>query len=97
MKYTLVVKPSVTAEASTIHAHREREKKGSGDRFVEALVDRYARIKADPNLFQVRKGDYRHALLHRLKYRVVFKVKGGTIYIVQVRHTSRDPSKKFGP
>lgn len=58
---------------------------------------RYASIKANPYGCQVRKGSYRHALLHKLKYRMVFEVEGNTVYIYQVRHTSRKPSKKFGP
>jgi mRNA-degrading endonuclease RelE of RelBE toxin-antitoxin system len=97
MKYTLVVNPSVTAEASKVHTYREQEKKGSGDRFLDVLGECYARIKANPHGYQVRKGEYRHVMLHRLKYRVVYRVKGNRIYVVQVRHTSRKPSKKFGP
>jgi len=60
-------------------------------------VDFYASIKADPYGFQLRKGGYRHAMLHRLKYRVVFEVEGNKVFVYQVRHTSRKPSKKFGP
>jgi len=60
-------------------------------------VDFYASIKADPYGYQLRKGAYRHAMLHRLKYRVVFEVEGNTVFVYQVRHTSRKPSKKFGP
>jgi len=60
-------------------------------------VDCYASIKADPCGYQLRKGAYRHAVLNRLKYRVVFEVEGNTVFVYQVRHTSRKPSKKFGP
>lgn len=97
MTYTLVVKPSVTAEATRIYAYREKEQPGQGERFIAALVECYGRIKAAPHGYQVRKGEYRHAMLTKLKYRVVFRVKGTRIYVVQVRHTSRRPSKKFGP
>lgn len=97
MTYTLVVKHSVTVEAARIYAYREEERPGQGDRFIAALVECYARIKADPYGCQVRKGEYRHVMLTRLKYRVVFRVKGARVYVVQVRHTSRKPSKKFGP
>lgn len=97
MKYTLVVKPSATADASKVYAYREQEKKGGGARFLEALSVCYLEIKVNPYRYSIRKGEYRHALLHRLKYRVVYRVKGNRIYVVQVRHTSRKPSKKFGP
>jgi len=97
MTYHLVVKPSATAEASKVYAYREAERPGSGDRFLEALRDCYDQIKVNPFGFQVRKGEYRHAMLHRLKYRVVFRVKGDHIFVVQVRHTSRKVSKRYGP
>jgi plasmid stabilization system protein ParE len=97
MTYTLVVKPSVTAEASRIYAYREAEKQGAGERFLDALVECYARVKANPYGSQIRKGEYRYVMLTKLKYRVVYRVKDTRIYVVQVRHTSRKPSKKFGP
>ncbi len=97
MTYTLVIGPSVTTEVAKVHAYHEQEKTGSGERFLDALRACYAEIKANPYHYGIRKGEYRHSMLHRLKYRVVFRVKGDHIYVVQVRHTSRKPSKKFGP
>jgi plasmid stabilization system protein ParE len=97
MTYALVVRPSVTSEAERIYVYREGEKKGAGEAFADALAAAYARIQANPYGFQVRKGEYRHVMLSGLKYRVVFRVKGALVFVVQVRHTSRRPSKKFGP
>lgn len=97
MNYTLVVKPSVTAEASKIYAYRQQEKSGGGVRFLEALAACYADIRANPYRYSIRKEEYRHVMLRKLKYRVVYRIKGDRIYVVQVRHTSRKPSKKFGP
>lgn len=97
MKYRLDVAPSVVAEARKVYLYREKEKKGSGNRFVDSLVECYLRIKTNPYAYQVGKDPFRHANLHRLKFRVVFKVEGELISVVQVRHTSRKVSKKFGP
>ena len=97
MKYRLDVAPSVVAEARKVYLYRETEKKGSGNRFVDSLVECYVRIKANPYAYQVRKDPFRHAYLHRLKCRVVFKVEGDLVSVVQVRHTSRKVSKRFGP
>jgi hypothetical protein len=38
MKYSLDLDPKVIEEATRIYVHREREKKGSGDRFNTAVV-----------------------------------------------------------
>ena len=97
MKYRLDIAPSVVEEARQIYLSREGGSKGSGDRFVNELVDCYARIKTYPFGSQVRKDEYRHIMLRRLKYRVVYKVEGELVSVVQLRHTSRRPSKKFGP
>lgn len=47
--------------------------------------------------FQKHKGNYRHVMLEKLPFRVVFEVKGDDVIIFQVRHTSRSPSRKYGP
>jgi hypothetical protein len=44
MKYTLDLDPRAAKEAAEIYTYREREKKGSGVRFIDALVDCYASI-----------------------------------------------------
>lgn len=97
MTYFLEIKPSVTTEVAKIHTYREQEKSGSGDRFLYALSECYDRIKANPFGHQVRRGEYRYAMLNKLRYRVVYRIKGDRVYVVQVRHTSRKPSKRFGP
>jgi plasmid stabilization system protein ParE len=97
MKYTLDLDPRAVKEAAEIYAYRERERKGSGERFILALMDSYAQIKAHPYGYQKRKGEFRHVTLHKLKYRLVYRVSGSVVYVVQVRHTSRKPGKKFGP
>ncbi len=96
MKYRLDIDPRVVREASRIYHYRERERL-SGPRFTKALSACFDRILANPYAYQIRKAPYRHAQLNRLKYRVVFKVEGQLISVVQVRHTSRNVSKRYGP
>jgi len=98
MSFALRIVPSVTRESRRIYQYRETEQgKGSGDRFIRALDECYSAIAANPHGFQVRKPPYRHAMLRRLRYRLVFKVEGQLVSVVQLRHTSRKPSRKYGP
>lgn len=98
MKYGLRILPSVTKEARRIHVYREMNQgMGAGGRFMEALGRFYDDILANPYGHTVRKAPFRHAMLHWLKYRVVYKVEGPVVSVVQVRHTSRKPSKRYGP
>jgi len=46
---------------------------------------------------QKRKGDFRHVMVEKFPYRVVFIVEDNTVYVYQIRHTRRGPSKRFGP
>jgi len=48
MNYRLDIAPSVVEEARRIYVSREAEANGSGDRFIEALMDCFARIKTYP-------------------------------------------------
>jgi plasmid stabilization system protein ParE len=98
MKYRLEVAPNVHQEVARIYFYREKNQgRGKGDRFLKALSACYKDILSNPYGYQDRKDPYRHAMLHRLKYRVVFEVEANTVYVYQVCHTSRRPSKKFGP
>lgn len=97
MTYVLRIDPQVTEEAKRIHDQRETERHGSGARFAQALDDCFELLEQNPLAYQLRKGEYRHLQLHRLKYRLVYRVKGTVVYVVQLRHTSRRPSKRFGP
>ncbi len=97
MKYRLDVAPSVIKTARKIYIYREKEGKGSGELFINALLDCYASIRTNPYEYQIRKAPFRHVMLSRLKYRLVYKVEGVLVSVVQLRHTSRKPSTKFGP
>ncbi|MFZ1664690.1 MAG: hypothetical protein WAU08_04740 [Flavobacteriales bacterium] len=48
MKYRLDIAPSVVEEGRRIYVSREAGSNGSGDRFIDALMDCYARIKTYP-------------------------------------------------
>ena len=98
MKYKLDIAPRVSREIAHIYLYRVKDQgKESGDRFMKALNECYDRITTNPYGCQVRKDPFRHMMLPRLKYRLVYKVEGELISVVQVRHTSRKASAKFGP
>lgn len=98
MKYQLDIAPRVNKEVAAIYWYREKKQgKGSGGRFLNALNECYDRILANPYGCQIRKDPFRHVMLDRLKYRLAFKVEDELVSVVQVRHTSRKPGKKFGP
>ncbi|MBK7944535.1 MAG: type II toxin-antitoxin system RelE/ParE family toxin [Flavobacteriales bacterium] len=96
MSYTVQVLPEATEEVTEIFAYYEGEQQGLGQRFQHALNECYRSLALNPS-GQKRKGDFRHAMVHKFPYRVVYEVRGELVLIYQVRHTSRRPSRKFGP
>ena len=68
-----------------------------GDRFMTALKECLGSIEADPGRYQLRKGNFRHVMLRKFPYRVVYEIDGQEVFIYRVVHTSRKPGKKFGP
>ncbi len=79
-----------------IFGYYEDKKSGLGKRFQQALNACYEDLALDP-WRQKRKGVFRHAMIQKFPYRVVYEVHGKRVIVYQVRHTSRKPSKKFGP
>ncbi|MCC6939778.1 MAG: type II toxin-antitoxin system RelE/ParE family toxin [Flavobacteriales bacterium] len=71
-------------------------KAGLGDRFIAAFDACLESLERGPK-YQKRKEEYRHTLISRFPFRVVFEVEGNTVYVYQVRHTSMHPSERFGP
>lgn len=96
MSYTVQVLPEVTEDVAEIFAYYEGEKPGLGHRFQHALNECYQSLALNPS-GQKRKGDFRHAMVHKFPYRVVYEVRGQLVLIYQVRHTSRKPHPRFGP
>lgn len=95
--FALKVRDEAQVETEQIKAGYDDYSPGLGDRFVDALEAAYRHIQEFP-IYQIRKGIYRHAQIEGFpRYRIVYVVDDETVIVYQVRHTSRKPSKKFGP
>lgn len=97
MNYKLVIRLAAQAEAAKTHHWYESRSKGLGNRFADALEECLLGIQRNPKGLQIRKGKFRHDQVARFPYRVVFTVDGDTVFVYQIRHTSRRPSTHFGP
>ena len=97
MSYTLIVKTEALAETAEIYAYHKAIGQVLADRFDKALDNCYKDITRNPTGYQIRMKNYRHAMLRKFRYRVVFALVGQDVVVFQVRHTSRKTSKKFGP
>lgn len=95
-RHKVIVQPEAQKEVDAIRIYQNGFDLRRGQRFIDAFEACLEQLRINPN-YQKRKGNYRHVMLHKLPYRVVFEVEEGTVYIYQVRHTRRKPHPKFGP
>ena len=97
MSFILVVKPEAIGEAARIYAYHQQVGQRLADRFSKELDACYSFISRDPTALPIRKKNYRHMMVWRFRYRVVYDVVGSEVIVYQVHHTSRKVSKEFGP
>ena len=97
MSHRLHVRAIAVREYSAAAIWYEHRSKGLGHRFLDELQQCFMLVRNTPLGFQLRMHDFRHAMLENFPYRVVFKIKDNDVFVYQVRHTSRRPSKRFGP
>lgn len=97
MSFALTVKPEAIMEAAEIYAYHKQISQSLADRFDKGSDACFKDITRNPTGYQVRKKNYRHAMVGKFRYRVVFAVIGQDVVVFQVRHTSRKSSKEFGP
>lgn len=97
MSYAMAMRGSAAKDALETYFWYWTIRPQLGDRFMAALKECYDTIEANPFGFQLRKGNFHHAMLRKFPYRVVYEVEGQEVFIYRVVHVKRRPSKKFGP
>ena len=95
-RYEVVVRHQAQREVEEIYDHQHGIGPGRAERFYAAWQACLEQLRHDPSHAK-RKGPYGHEQLLKLPFRVVFEVRDTKVIVYQVRHTSRKPSKKFGP
>lgn len=97
MSYRLVVRGSAAKDVLEAFFWYHTMRPQLGDRFLAALKECYDTIEAHPHGYQMRKADFRHAMLRKFPYRVVYEVEGHEVFIYRVIHVKRKPHPKYGP
>lgn len=94
--HNVIILSEALAEVDAIRRYQTAQGPQRGQRFMDAFQACLLELRSTPS-FQKRKGKYRYVALGKLPFRIVFSVQAHDVIIHQVRHTSRKPSKKFGP
>ncbi len=97
MTYRMVVRGSAAKDVLEAFFWYHTIRPQLGDRFMAALKECYDSIEVSPYGYQFRKGNFRHVMLRKFPYRVVYEVEGQDVFIYRIVHVKRKPSRKFGP
>ncbi len=95
-RYEVVVLPHVQEQVEEIWAYQFALEPERAKRFIDAWETCIEELERAPTHAK-RKGPYGHMMLTKLPFRVVIRVAGKKVVVHQVRHTSRKPSKRYGP
>ena len=86
MKYELVIRGQAKADVGRAAKWYERQRDGLGREFVAEVDAVFARIEANPEQYQVRYREIRHAVLRRFPYGVFYRIRSSLIIVSAVVH-----------
>lgn len=92
MKLPVRLLPEARAELADDADWYERQKKGTGGRFVRAVRAVIRGVSANPRMHGVVHKDVRKAVVARFPYIVLYREEAGELVVISVFHTSRDPA-----
>ena len=93
MKFTLLVHDSVFAEINDATLYYEDKQIGLGKKLYEDFEDSLMQIEERPLSFQKTKNNYRHTLLDKFPYLILFRVYENKILVYKFIHAKQHPAK----
>ncbi|MBN8443580.1 MAG: type II toxin-antitoxin system RelE/ParE family toxin [Thauera sp.] len=87
----ILFRPQARAEFDAAGDWYEAELRGLGEAFLDAVEAQLSRIATNPLLYPAVYRDVRKAALKRFPYCIYFRLRGDTVVVLAVFHTSRNP------
>ncbi len=94
--YQLIIKSRAVLMQQEAYYWYEQQKQGLGERFINELEDKYHKISNNPTAYGKRNDSYRHIVLRKFPYVIVFRIIEKTVVVYAVFHTSRNPKDRIG-
>ncbi len=89
MTYDLVIRGRAKADVRRAARWYERQREGLGREFVAEVDAALTRIEANPEQYQVRYREIRHAIVRRFPYGVFYRICGSQIIVSALVHLHR--------
>lgn len=87
----LIIKPLAESDATEAAKWYNNKSEGLGNAFLLALDAKIDAIRRNPNHFPIVHKNIHRALTERFPFGIFFIVENGTIYVLAILHTSRNP------
>ncbi len=88
----VVFSPDAAQDVTEARAWYEGQRKGLGERFVEAIDARIDALRINPEIHAIVRKGYRRAIVNRFPYAIYYKHTEDILEIWAVLHASRNPA-----
>jgi len=93
--YTIVIKPNAIDMTKDAYQWYEKQQLGLGNLFMRELDSCYDKLEMWPASYTKIKKNFRHILLKKFPYVIIYEIINNDVVVYAVFHTSRNPRKKF--
>ncbi len=93
MSLNLIVRPEAEQDIKEAYVWYEDRMHGLGTQFINAVDETMSLVSTEPEIFQKVYRTLRRALIQRFPYGIFYTIGPGSIVILAVMHTARQPSK----
>jgi plasmid stabilization system protein ParE len=91
MALPVIFRRAVGRDLAGAYRWYEERRRGLGEEFLAAVNATFDQIEQFPELFAVRYGPVRMAIVSRFPYAVFYRIDPRRVVILTVLHTSDDP------
>lgn len=91
MSYSLTIRSEAEADLADAKTWYEQRRKGLSEDFLLCIEESLAKIRRNPEMFEVLYKDVRRAVVRRFPYGVFFRMLGKQVIVLGVFHARRDP------
>ena len=91
MSFQLVVNPRASTDAEEATIWYEKQRKGLGREFVQAIDEAINSILSNPYKFVVIREDFRRMVIPRFPFGIFYLIENNTVVILAVWHFKRKP------
>lgn len=93
MSFTVILKEEADSDVFGAYHWYESRRIGLGDEFLDEIEEYLKVLEQDPQIYQVRKHNWRYCPLRRFPYLIVFEIEQQEVVVYAVFNTYQNPNR----